>query len=378
MEIFGICFLIILGILIEHQIYLTKVFPYIGYECKFSVDEVFEGADIEIIETVTNPTALPISSLKSEISTSKYLDFAGNTSAVNDKTRSLASLFSIAGKKRVTRAWKAKCLKRGIYHIEDTTIVANDIFGFCKYSSLFFVKGSLVVLPTPVLLDIAPIGYKELQGDQVVRRFILEDPFTVSGVREYTQRDTMNQIHWGMSARHNQLMVRHHEATTQQNMTVIINMQLNKAQLREEMTDDKLELAIQIAAGELEYTLPRSIPIKLMANAATLDAQTSLVSKEMWGYTHIHDLFVSLAGLQTTFTLHFSQFLKEYDSEITSPYVTLITAFMDEEIAAFIREKERFGIHFKVYFLSFSKDAVHFPDLEIYYVLDHTTRKKVS
>lgn len=378
MEIVGICLLIILGILIEQKIYLSKVFPYIDYECKFSTDEVFEGADIEIIETVTNPSILPITSLKSEISTSKYLDFAGNTSTVNDKTRSLASLFSIAGKKRVTRAWKAKCFKRGFYHIEDTAIVVNDLFGLCKYSTLAHVKGNLVVLPTPVLISTPPIGYKELQGEQVVRRFILEDPFTTYGVREYTQRDTMSQIHWGMSAKHNQLMVRHHEATTKQNMTVILNMQLDKIQLREEMVDDKLELGIQIAAGELEYTLPRSIPVKLMANAATWGAEESLATTEMWGYNHIHDLFVSLAGLQTTFTLHFSHFLRTYASEINSPYVTLITAFMDEEIAMFIREKQRMGIHFKVYFLAFAKDAVHFPDLEIYYVLDHMTRKKVS
>ena len=114
MEILGICLLIIMGLFIEQKIYLSKVFPYILYECRFSTNEVFEGDDIEIIEAVTNPSILPISSLKSEISTSKYLDFAGNTSTLNDKTRSLASLFSIPGKKRITRAWKAKCLKRGI------------------------------------------------------------------------------------------------------------------------------------------------------------------------------------------------------------------------------------------------------------------------
>lgn len=114
-----------------------------------------------------------------------------------------------------------------------------------------------------------------------------------------------------------------------------------------------------------------------MATVATLDSQTSLVS-EMWDYTHIRNLFVSLAGLQMTFTLYFSQFLKTYDSELSSPYVTLIVAFMDEEITAFIREKECFRILFKVYFLAFFKDVIHSSNLEIYYVLDHTNRKKVS
>ena len=230
MEILGICILIIIGILIEHRIYSSRVFPYIDYDCHFNTGEVFEGEEVEIIETVTNPSYLPIASLKSELSTSKYLDFAGNTSAINDKTRSLASLFSIAGKKRITRAWNDKCLRRGIYHIEDTTIIVNDIFGISKYNNLIRIKSHLVVLPVPLLLSHLPIGHKELQGDHVVRRFILEDPFTTASVREYTQRDSMNQIHWGMSAKHNQLMVRHHEATTQHNMTVILNMQLNKNQ----------------------------------------------------------------------------------------------------------------------------------------------------
>lgn len=377
MEILGICLLIIIGLFIEQKIYLSKVFPYILYECRFSTNEVFEGDDIEIIEAVTNPSILPISSLKSEISTSKYLDFAGNTSTLNDKTRSLASLFSIPGKKRITRAWKAKCLKRGIYHIEDTTIVVNDLFGACKYSTLTHVEGNLVVLPIPLLLSTIPLGYKQLQGEQVLKRFILEDPFTTYGVREYTQRDSMNQIHWGMSAKYNQLMVRQHEATTKQNTTIILNMQLDKLQQREEMINDKLELGIQLAAGELEYTLPRSIPVKLICNAPTWGCKDSLVSREMWGHNHIHDLFVSLAGLQNTFILQFYDFLITYENQINSTHVILITAYMSDEIAVFIRKKECMGIHFKIYLLAFSKDTTCYPDLEIYYILDHTTRKVV-
>ena len=96
------------------------------------------------------------------------------------------------------------------------------------------------------------------------------------------------------------------------------------------------------------------------------------------GTGHIHHLFVSLASLQNTFTLHLAHFLNEHSSLITSPYVTLITSFLDHETVIFIREKEQFGIHFKIYLIAYSSDSEHFPDLEIYYVLDLIDRKKVS
>ena len=377
MEILGICILIILGVFIEHKIYLSRVFPYIGYDCYFNTSEVFEGEQVEIIETVTNPSFLPLASLKSEITTSKYLDFAGNTSAVNDKTRSLASLFSIPGKKRITRCWNARCLKRGIYHIEDTTIIANDILGVCHYNTLVRIKSRLVVLPIPLIFSHSPTGHRELQGNHVVKRFIVEDPFAIAGIREYTQRDSMNQIHWPMSAKYNELMVRSHETTTEHTITVILNMQLAKGQLREEVNDEKLELGIRLAAGELESTLSKSIPIRLMANATTVNHETNLISNEMWGYTHIHELFVCLAGLKNTFTLPLDHFLKEYSSMITSPYVILITTFLDDQTVLFIREKKQLGIYFKIYLIAYSSGKEYFPDLEIYYVLDHINGKKV-
>lgn len=377
MEILGICILIILGIFIEHKIYLSRVFPYVGYDCYFNTSEVFEGEQVEIIETVTNPSFLPLASLKSEITTSKYLDFAGNTSAVNDKTRSLASLFSIPGKKRITRCWNARCLRRGIYHIEDTTIIANDILGLYHYNTLVRIKSRLVVLPLPLVFSYSPTGHRELQGNHVVKRFIVEDPFAIAGIREYTQRDSMNQIHWAMSAKYNELMVRSHETTTEHTITLILNMQLTKNQLREEANDEKLELGIRLAAGELESTLSRSIPIKLMVNAPTVDNEISVISNEMWGYNHVHELFVCLAGLKNTFTLPLDHFLKEHSSMITSPYVILITSFLDNETALLIREKKQLGIHFTIYLIAYSSGREYFPDLEICYVLDHINGKKV-
>ena len=53
-----------------------------------------------------------------------------------------------------------------------------------------------------------------LNGDVVVRRHLIDDPFYVAGVRDYTGHEPMNRIHWSATARENKMMVFHLEDAT--------------------------------------------------------------------------------------------------------------------------------------------------------------------
>lgn len=371
MEIVAIVVLILIGIGIEVQIYKKRVIPQIVYDCHFSQDEAIEGDMLEIIETVMNPSGLFVPCLKSEISTSNHLEFAGNASTVNDQTRSLASLFAVKAKQKVRRSWKVKCQRRGAFKLEDTTVVASDLFGCYHYSNMLKLRSNLIVLPRPI--DVS--GYinreNDMQGDKVVRRFILEDPFVVAGVREYTSRDSMNQIHWGITARQGQLMVRNNEATSKKSLTILLNNQLYSEQLKEPMHDERLELAIKIAAGELDKTISTSTPVRLLANGAVDESQQDLVTSLMWGQGHVHELFVLLAKLGNTFTEHFDKFLARYNESIQSTEVIIISCYIDEPMLEFIRKKQQIGVRVKIYLLCYRADSRQYEDVEIYYLLDY-------
>lgn len=370
MEIIAIFVLILAGIFIEQQLY-KKMLPHIIYDCHFSKEEAIEGDMVEIIETVMNPSKLFVPCLKSEISTSNHLAFAGNASTVNDQTRSLASLFSIRGRQQVRRTWKVKCLQRGAFKLEDTTVVAADLFGYYHYSNMLKLNSHLVVLPRPIDVEAYINKINEVQGDRVVKRFILEDPFIVAGAREYSSRDAMNKIHWGITARQGQLMVRNNEATSKQSLTIMVNNQLTGEQLKEPMHDERLEAIIRIAAGELDRTIRTSTPVRLLANGAVYEGGESLETRMMWGQTHVHELFVLLASLQNTFTEHFDKFLEHHGASVQSTEVIVLTCYIDEAMNNFALNKKNEGIRVKIYVLAYEADSRHYDNLEVYYLLDY-------
>lgn len=139
-----------------------------------------EGEPFGITEQVTNPSKLLVPFFKSEITTSNYLEVASNVSTVNDQTRSLASLFSIHSKQKVTRTWKVNAVQRGTFDIKDTTIIGADFFGTYHYNNVIRIKSEVVVLPRSIDVGAYIEKSNEIQGECVVRRFILEDPFYYS------------------------------------------------------------------------------------------------------------------------------------------------------------------------------------------------------
>ena len=371
MELIAIVVLIIIGVEIEIQIYKRFILPHIIYNCYFSKEEVMEGEPFEIIEQVTNPSRLLIPFLKSEITTSNDLEFANNVSTVNDQTRSLASLFSIHSKQKVTRTWKVNALQRGVFDIRDTTIIGADLFGAYHYSNVIRIKSEVVVLPRSI--DVSPYIEKvnEIQGEYVVKRFILEDPFITAGVREYTVRDAMNKIHWGITASQGQLMVRNNEATSKCSLTIILNNQLYKQQPQEITKDERLECAIRITTGELEKTIRRSMPVRLLANGAVNRSGESLITTEMWGKNHVHELMRLLSCLEKAYTQQFDEFLRRPEVSIGSTEVILITCYIDEPMIVFAREKRKLGIHVKIYVLRYKADSKYYDDIQVYYLLDY-------
>lgn len=126
-------------------IYKKCAFSALDYESSFSKAEATEGDEITLIEVVSNNKALPLPWLKAEIITSKWLELSQLQSTVTDCTRYLTSFFMLLGYQRITRKWRVKCLKRGIFTIERNVLVASDLLKGIMLSRPFDA-GSLVMV----------------------------------------------------------------------------------------------------------------------------------------------------------------------------------------------------------------------------------------
>lgn len=110
--------------------------------------------------------------------------------------------------------------KRGKYDIGKVYIETGDFLGFKTRVSSFALNMSIVC--TARRVDDEDI-FKALGGtigDISVRRFIMEDPSLVWGYREYTGREPMKSISWAQTAKTDQLTVKKHDFTVDDDVAV--------------------------------------------------------------------------------------------------------------------------------------------------------------
>jgi len=173
MALFFLVIIILTAVKIQNKIYKKYMFHNLTYKCYFSKDEAFEGDEIELIEEFSNAKLLPIPWIKSDFTTSKWLDFAETQSVITDQSRFVASFFVLKSFYHVTRKWKVKCLKRGVFSIEQVSLVACDLFGNHNKSKAVDVHTSIVVLPNPVELEEIDLTARHMIGDVLVTRHLI-------------------------------------------------------------------------------------------------------------------------------------------------------------------------------------------------------------
>ncbi len=225
MEIFAVLLIAGIVIVLEHYIFSHYVLRGLTYTVRFSTNEAMEGDTFEIVEEIVNDKHLPVPWVKTELSTSRWLEFSGTQAARASDTRFVPSVFSLRPKQKCTRTRQVTALKRGNFKLESVSIVGSDLLGLVSVSRALNINESIRILPSPYEIGEGEMSQEELYGEITARRFICDDPFLISGAREYTGREPMNRIHWNSTAHSARLMVFNNDYTTQNRAAIVMNMQ---------------------------------------------------------------------------------------------------------------------------------------------------------
>lgn len=366
MEFLYLLLLLVLAAVAQRRLFHRHAFRHLEYTCSFDRTEAREGDQIQLVETVQNHKLLPLPWLKAEITTSRFLDFAGSQSLVTDETRFVPSFFTVKGYHKVTRSWKVRCLKRGVYPIQKIVLVSTDLLGMESFSRPVAVSSELTVLPKSADLPHTFQSAQKMSGEILVRRHLLEDPFLIAGVREYTPRDPLNRIHWPATAKAGRLMVHNNLFTADQNLLVILNMQSRPYETRTVIDKEKIETGIRVCAGFFDDTLRTGLPVRFAVNAGLQKDGAPIVTNEYHGAEHVLDLMRLLARLRMESTDPFPSFLNGTCHHLTASDVVIVTAYLSEEIYQFARERQRTGAHVKIIYPSRITDEAIPEDCEVY------------
>jgi uncharacterized protein (DUF58 family) len=154
----------------------------------------------------------------------------------------------------LARTWLTR---RGAFALGPTHISAGDPFGLFRFTKEIPSTQTLVVLPLlfEVKSFIFPPGL--LPGGQVIRRKSSDVTPHAAGVREYIHGDSMKRIHWPMSIRRNQLIVKEFEQDPQAEVWLFLDAQKKvHAEKKHEQMDVPVES--MLFGRKPKFTLPPS------------------------------------------------------------------------------------------------------------------------
>jgi len=154
-------------------------------------------------------------------------------------------------------------LERGCYSIGPTWVHVSDPFGIFHRKRLIRAVGDLIVHPRVFHLPGLPSPRGDLSGDSRSRQRLPYLTPKAVDVREYYPGDSLNRIHWPLTARWQKLMVKEFEIDPSHNVWVILD--LEKSVQRGGGRESTEEYGVSITASLVQYFLNRGYAAGLAA-----------------------------------------------------------------------------------------------------------------
>ncbi len=192
--IFGVLAAVIITVAVisAYRSIKAETLKTLTYRREISKDGIFTGESLEIIETVSNPSWFPLINLRIEFITPGGLTVDGIECAEHIK---LTSVFNIPPFSTVTKRHEVRADKRGKYEFKDAG------FKYRKFDYSFKSLVSFYAYPDCQALKNLCSPNIYTAGNSISLQKYIEDPFFVSGVRDYRFGDPIRSINFKASAR---------------------------------------------------------------------------------------------------------------------------------------------------------------------------------
>lgn len=211
---------------------------------------VTRGDRLMTVFSVYHTCVLPVSAIRVQLSVPSGYSAA---QTVNVTTPPFA---------RRTFRQVLQCPHRGVYEAGVTEISVEDVFGMIRLSRRPDAK--LVRMEVrPKVRDAAPMLLKNADMGPEFRSSATEDTASPSDVRKWQDGDELKKVHWKLSLRKRELMVRTYEESARPDTLIIPDLQrvttLRDQQLSVE--DCVCEASLDAAKAQLEAGYPVRMPL---------------------------------------------------------------------------------------------------------------------
>ena len=262
-QLLGILVVALLLYLGQKTVYQKVWHKNLRVRLSFQEEGIWEGQESTLSEIIENQKKLPLTMVKVKFQTDRHLLFADTKGSRTTDKFYRNDIFQIGALEKVTRVLRFTAGRRGYYTIAEADLVASDLFLTAQYTATTDIGHcSLYVYPKPFSHPEFRQSLKQLSGEVLAKRHLLEDPFEYRGIREYQPQDDLKSINWKATARTGDLKVNQKNYTSQKSVRIFVNLE-DTGILKKE---DCVEASLQIATALLLLFLEQGMQVAVYCN----------------------------------------------------------------------------------------------------------------
>ncbi|MFC1737096.1 DUF58 domain-containing protein [Candidatus Hydrogenedentota bacterium] len=210
-----------------------------GVECKreISETEVQIGDEVRVKLTIKNTNAWFIPWIFLE-------EYKPPQQALKGQT---ARIHMFWPRQEIEMKYTVRFNKRGYRRLGPLTMETGDIFGLQRRFAVGAARDYVTVFPRVMVIGEYEIGSRKPVGEIKFSHKIYEDPSRISGIREYIPGDSLNRIHWKVSAAKDQLYTKLFEPSVVTGATIALDF--HESGYQDPAGEERMELAITTASS---------------------------------------------------------------------------------------------------------------------------------
>ncbi|HZU13767.1 MAG TPA: DUF58 domain-containing protein [Chloroflexota bacterium] len=241
---------------------------------------LFPGDEAELVVRLENRKLLPLGwlhvvdtihfrSVRNDHRLADVLGFSGGVERTGTNQFSLVIDAALGPYGSLTRRYRIKALRRGVYTLGPATASSGDPFGMFQTEGTLGEPLEIVVYPNVYTPGEPGMPFRDAMGELIPQRALLEDPTLLAGSREYRPGDPLHKMHWKATARSGELQVRVCDPSTTANLLILLNINTYDY-LWEGINVERMEAAIDAAASLAVWGLEKGYAVGLNANGSAM------------------------------------------------------------------------------------------------------------
>lgn len=342
--IFSLTVIYVILFLIYRRISRTIINKII-YKRDFSEDGVYEGEKVILTETIYNNSFIPLFYVDIEGYIYNNLRMEEYDFNPRHAMQYFLSRFKlIMPYMQIKRRHEITCTTRGYYKLESVQLFFTTSNRYIDSSAEIYVYPKILKAPT------VPLPTSSQQGDSFSRRWLMRDPFSISGVRDYTFGDPFNSINFKATAKfggysYNRIKVKNRDFCSNRTIMVYMNFQIDpKNTIPTPIYNNIIERGLSYAADYLRDAAYNGYRAGFAANCCMIDGKILIKFPIESGELHYRDILRNMSCIRPAAGQSFISMLDDDIARgLSDTEVYILTTYVDPEIDSRLRTLRRYN-----------------------------------